>query len=123
MGINMAHELIAAKKGRSGSNAAVNGGGSSWKGGDTVLDMATSRRPGVDPGLASSPLITGDPDSDINKYKRRTPTDFLFRWLRTVMKPAAQRRRGGWFMLILSLALGLLTLIVVFNYLGRGGGY
>lgn len=48
-----------AKKGRSGSNAAVNGGGSSWKGGDTVLDMATSRRPGVDPGLASSPLITG----------------------------------------------------------------
>ncbi len=34
----------------------------------------------VDPDLATSPLITGgDPDSDSNKYKRRAPTDLLFR--------------------------------------------
>ena len=34
----------------------------------------------VDPDLASSPLITGgDPDSDSNKYKRRGPTDLLYR--------------------------------------------
>jgi len=116
--INMAHELIAAKKGgRSGSSSGQ------WKG-DTVVnfDTPTSRRTGVDPGLASSPLITGgDPDSDINKYKRRAPTDFLFRWLRTIMKPAAQRRRGGTLMLVATIALALMTLVAIFNYLGRGG--
>ena len=29
--------------------------------------------------LASSPLITGDPDSREEKYKRRAPTDWFLR--------------------------------------------
>ena len=29
--------------------------------------------------LAKSPLITGDPDSEGNKYRRRPPTDWLLR--------------------------------------------
>jgi len=118
--INLAHELIAAKKvGRSGSTSQT------WKGGDTVVnfDTPTSRRMGADlADLATSPLITGDPDSDANKYKRRAPTDFLFRWLRTIMKPSAQRRRGfgGYTMLILTIVIALLTLAAIFSYLGRG---
>ena len=74
--------------------------------------------------LAKSPLLTGgDPDSQKNKYKRRAPTDWLIRWWRSIMKPAAQRRRslGHWVMLAVILALAFLTLVFVFNYLGRGG--
>jgi len=119
--------------------------GSGWKSvdsrssGDTLLNLetpsATSRRQQgqesssptlslLDSSLASSPLITGgDPDSEGNKYKRRTPTDWLARWWKSMMKPAAQRRKGlgGCCMgVILGLIL-LSTLVMVFSYLGRGG--
>lgn len=115
------HEHIPGKKSGRGSSTGSQG----WKG-DTVVnfDAPTSRRAGTDfSDLASSPLIAGgDPDSDANKYKRRAPTDFIFRWLKSVMKPSAQRRRGcgGWTMLILTCILALATLIAVFSYLGRG---
>ena len=33
----------------------------------------------VNMDLAKSPLITGDPDSEGNKYRRRPPTDWLLR--------------------------------------------
>jgi len=54
---------------------------------------------------------------------RRAPTDWFLRWWRTMMKPAAQRRRGaaGWLMVGLLLLLGLLSLVAVFSYLSRGG--
>jgi len=73
--------------------------------------------------LAKSPLITGDPDSEGNKYRRRPPTDWLLRWWRTMMKPAAQRRRTAvhWLMLALIISVAFLTLVMVFNYLGRNG--
>jgi len=119
--INMAHELMSAKKsGRSGSTQ-------SWKGGETVVnfDTPTSRRVGADlADLATSPLISGkDPDSGANKYKRRSPTDLLFRWLRTMMKPSAQNRRGlgGWLMLIITAILVIFSLAAIFSYFGRGG--
>ena len=89
--------------------------------------------------LASSPLITGDPDSREEKYKRRAPTDWflrqalaaaaaltyqhrqinLLRWWKTMMKPAAQKRRGamGWVVVLLLAALALFTLIALFSYL------
>ena len=55
--------------------------------GDTVLsvgeaEVSTTRRQTLDPAvadLAKSPLITGDPDSEGNKYRRRPPTDWLLR--------------------------------------------
>ena len=39
------------------------------------------------------------------------------------MKPAAQRRRSAvhWIMLAVVIAIGFLTLVMVFNYLGRNG--
>jgi len=115
----LAQEL--AGSGRSGSKQWGGSGG-----GDTVLtfDTPTSRRQGLDSSLAYSPLITGgDPDSDANKYKRRAPTDLIFRWLRMLTRPAAQRRRGlgGWCMLILTLALALGTILMLFSYFGRSG--
>ena len=47
----------------------------------------------------------------------------LFRWWRTMMKPAAQRRRSAvhWVMLGLLITVAFLTLVMVFNYLGRSG--
>ena len=40
-----------------------------------------------------------------------------------MMKPAAQRRRSvvHWMMLAVVIAIGFLTLIMIFNYLGRSG--
>ena len=40
-----------------------------------------------------------------------------------MMKPAAQRRRSAvhWIMLAVVIAIGFLTLVMVFNYLGRNG--
>ena len=39
------------------------------------------------------------------------------------MKPAAQRRRSAvhWIMLAVVIAIAFLTLVMVFNYLGRSG--
>jgi len=113
--------------------------GDSWKSdsGDTVLTLdtpsATSRR--AERGLASqgqgtldieelaaSPLISGDPDSQGNKYKRRTPADWFYRWWKSLLKPAAQRRKGGWCTgLLLGLIL-LVSLVILFSHLGRGAG-
>ena len=47
----------------------------------------------------------------------------LFRWWRTMMKPAAQRRRSAvhWVMLGLLITGAFLTLVMVFTYLGRNG--
>jgi len=90
-----------------------------------TFDTSTSSRRGGGEagGLASSPLITGDPDSREEKYRRRAPTDWFIRWWRSMMKPAAQRRRGpaGWLMVGLLVLLALLTLVAVFSYLARGG--
>lgn len=113
--LTLAQELVAKKTGRDRS--------------DTVLtfDSETVRRGdrGEFSDLAKSPLLAGagDPDSENNKYKRRAPTDWLVRWWRTIMKPAAQRRRSlsHWAMLAVIIALAFLTLVFVFNYLGRGG--
>jgi len=128
--LSLAHELGANKAltvaRAAQSDAAV------WKQtSDAVTETVvnfdttpTSRRAGgVGPDLANSPLIAGDPDSEGNKYKRRTPADWFVRWWKTMMKPAAQRRRslGGWLMILLVIVLGLATLVMVFNYLGRGG--
>jgi len=114
----LAHELVAKKAAREPPPT--------WKPENTVVnfDTPTVRRGGGDVGgLANSPLITGDPDSEGNKYKRRAPTDWFFRWWKTMMKPAAQRRRSliHWVMLAMLVILGLGTLIMVFSYLGRGG--
>jgi len=111
--LSLAHELVAKKAARTGGQ-------------DTVLsfDTPTVRRSGAELGdLAKSPLIAGDPDSEGNKYKRRAPSDWLLRWWRTMMKPAAQRRRTlvHWIMLAIVIAIGFLTLVIIFNYLGRGG--
>ena len=49
---------------------------------ETVLnfDSPPVRRGGSEwSELAKSPLISGDPDSEGNKYKRRAPTDWLLR--------------------------------------------
>ena len=113
--LTLAQELLAKKTGRDRS--------------DTVLtfDTETVRRGdrGEFSDLAKSPLLAGagDPDSENNKYKRRAPTDWLVRWWRTIMKPAAQRRRSlsHWAMLAVIIALAFLTLVFVFNYLGRAG--
>jgi len=92
---------------------------------ETVVNFdTTNRRGGGEVGdLASSPLITGDPDSREEKYRRRAPTDWFLRWWKTMMKPAAQRRRGalGWVVVLLLAALALFTLIAVFSYLAGGG--
>lgn len=129
-GLHLAQELLAG----GGGGGAMQGPDKSvqdWKQETTVvnLDTSTSRRGGTESlglfssALASSPLITGDPDSREEKYKRRAPTDWFLRWWRTMMKPAAQRRRGaaGWLMVGLLLLLGLLSLVAVFSYLSRGG--
>jgi hypothetical protein len=136
--MNLAHELIAAKKGsRSGSTSGASqstssggggGGQTSWKGGDAVLDFdaPTSRRLGGDlSDLAKSPLIAGDPDSDANKYKRRAPTDLLYRWLRGVVNSGGRGRRGlgSWPMLVILAVIGVLTLFALLSYLSRGGDY
>jgi len=92
---------------------------------ETVVNFDTTNRRGGGElsDLASSPLITGDPDSREEKYKRRAPTDWFLRWWKTMMKPAAQRRRGalGWVVVLLLAALALFTLVAVFSYLARGG--
>jgi len=129
--LHLAHELVAAKKAAvvTRTVAQTDGSGAGWKAGvsDTVVNFdtpGTSRRGGPGVGdLASSPLIAGDPDSEGNKYKRRTPTDWFIRWWKTMMKPAAQKRRslGGWLMILLMTILALGTLVMVFSYLGRGG--
>jgi len=139
--MNVAHELMSAKKvGRSGSTSGPPVGGvgvggvagtsqKNWKGGDTVLDFdsPTSRRLGTEfPDLASSPLISGgDPDSDANKYKRRAPTDLLYRWLRSVVNAGPRGRRGfgSWPMLLILAFLGVLTLFALLSYLSRGEDY
>jgi len=115
----LAHELVAKKAAREPPVAG-------WKPDNTVVnfDSPTVRRGGGEVGgLTSSPLITGDPDSEGNKYKRRAPTDWFIRWWKTMMKPAAQRRRSllHWVMLAMLVVLGLFTLIMIFSYLGRGG--
>jgi len=115
----LAHELVAKKAAREPLPPV-------WKPDTTVVnfDSPTVRRGGGEVGgLANSPLITGDPDSEGNKYKRRAPSDWFFRWWKTMMKPAAQRRRSliHWMMLAMLVVLGLGTLIMVFSYLGRGG--
>jgi len=126
--LHLAHELVA-KKALSAARAAQPDA-AGWKQTmetvtDTVVnfDTQTSRRGGGVSDLAHSPLIAGDPDSEGNKYKRRTPTDWFIRWWKTMMKPAAQRRRslGGWLMILVVVLLGLATLVMVLNYLGRGG--
>eukprot|EP00088_Acartia_fossae_P070998 TRINITY_DN9644_c0_g1_i2.p1 TRINITY_DN9644_c0_g1~~TRINITY_DN9644_c0_g1_i2.p1 ORF type:complete len:320 (-),score=47.15 TRINITY_DN9644_c0_g1_i2:213-1172(-) len=135
--MNLAHELIAAKK--SGRSSSGSGAGSSgqtntnaaWKSssGDTVLEFDTpaSRRLGSEfSDLASSPLIAGsDPDSGANKYKRRAPTDLIFRWLRSVMKASPRGRRGfgSWPMMVILAVIGILTLFAILSYLSRGGDY
>ena len=71
----LAHELVAKKAAREPPPPA-------WKPDTTVVnfDTPTVRRGGGEVGgLANSPLITGDPDSEGNKYKRRAPTDWFFR--------------------------------------------
>jgi len=92
---------------------------------ETVVNFDTTNRRGGSEvsDLASSPLITGDPDSREEKYKRRAPTDWFLRWWKTMMKPAAQKRRGalGWVVVLLLAALALFTLIAVFSYLAGGG--
>lgn len=135
--MNMAHELIAAKKsGRSGSNSSLPGAhagpskSANWKG-DTVLDFdtvaaSTARRIGPEfSDLASSPLIAGDPDSDANKYKRRAPTDLLYRWLRSVMAagPRGRRSLGGWPMLLIIAIIAVFTLFALLSYLTSSGDY
>jgi len=131
--MNLAHELSAAKKidqrtGSSSTSGQPGPSGSSWKGGDTVVefDTPTSRRLGTEfPDLAASPLITGDPDSDANKYKRRAPTDLLYRWLRSVMNSGGRGRRGvgSWPMLVIIGFIAVLTLFALLSYLSRGGDY
>ena len=74
----LAHELVAKK-------AAREPVGQIWKEESTVVNFDTPavRRGGSDMGsLATSPLITGDPDSEGNKYKRRAPTDWFLRYFR-----------------------------------------
>ena len=75
----LAHELVAKKAAREPP---------AWKPENTVVnfDTPTVRRGGGDiGGLASSPLITGDPDSEGNKYKRRAPTDWFFRFITFIL--------------------------------------
>ena len=111
--LSLAHELVAKKAARDRGDTVV------------TFDSETVRRGdrGDLADLAKSPLLAGDPDSEKNKYKRRPPTDWLIRWWRTMMKPAAQRRRSlsHWVMLAVIIAISFLTLVFVFNYLGRGG--
>lgn len=128
--MNIAHELIAAKKSdqRTGSTSGQPGPSGNWKGGDTVVefDTPTSRRLNTEfPDLATSPLIAGDPDSDANKYKRRAPTDLLYRWLRSVMNSGGRSRRGvgKWPMLVIIGFIAVLTLFALLSYLSRGGDY
>ncbi|XP_023330295.1 zinc finger protein-like 1 homolog [Eurytemora carolleeae] len=114
---HLAHELASGKKG--GRNTS---GG--WKN-DTVVNFeaSTSRRLNSDASLSSPLLGGGDPDSDSNKYKRRSPTELLFRWLKSLTKPAAQRRRGpaGYCMLILTLIIVIASLAAIFSWVGRDG--
>jgi len=123
--LHLAQELVTKKS--PGVLEETDGSGQSWKQDSTVVnfDSPTTRRGGSETlgDLASSPLITGDPDSREEKYKRRAPTDWFFRWWKTMMKPAAQRRRGatGWIMIGFLILLGLATLVAVFSYFGRGG--
>ena len=114
--LSLAHELVAKKAARERVDTVV------------TFDSETVRRgdrgeTGDFADLAKSPLLAGDPDSQNNKYKRRAPTDWLLRWWRNIMKPAAQRRRSlsHWVMLAVIVALAFLTLVFVFSYLGRGG--
>jgi len=117
--LNLAHELVAKKAAREPTS-------SPWKPESTVVnfDTPTVRRGVGDVGsLATSPLITGDPDSEGNKYKRRAPTDWFLRWWKTMMKPAAQRRRSlyHWIMIAVLVVLGFATMIMIFSYFGRNG--
>jgi len=129
--ITMAHELAAKKSARSQAAAAAAAAAanvSSWKEKDSTVvqfDTPTSRRGVselVDSALASSPLITGV-DHDTDKYKRRAPTDWIFRWWRSLNKPMSQRRRGlqSYVMVGVLVLLAVLSLIAVFHYFGRGG--
>jgi len=93
---------------------------------DTRTHAQTVRRSGVEMSdLARSPLISGsnDPDSQGYKYKRRSAADWFLRWWRTLMKPAAQRRRSLLHLVILIVLIAtiFLSIIYIFNYFGRSG--
>ena len=66
--LTLAHELVAKKAARDRVETVLN------------FDSPPVRRGGSEwSELAKSPLISGDPDSEGNKYKRRAPTDWLLR--------------------------------------------
>ena len=65
-----------------GKKGGRNSSGQGWKG-DAVVNFeasTSSRRLNSDASLSSPLLGGGDPDSDSNKYKRRAPTDLIFRY-------------------------------------------
>ena len=62
------------------------------------------------------PLIGSSGIASTNQYSIK----FVHcRWWKTMMKPAAQKRRGalGWVVVLLLAALALFTLVAVFSYL------
>ncbi len=75
----------------------------------------------------TSPLLKGE-DIDEDKYKRKSATELLFRWLRSVMGPAARRRQSRGQRICMFVVIGVLALITflaVLSYLagdrGEGG--
>ncbi|PNF37651.1 Zinc finger protein-like 1 [Cryptotermes secundus] len=64
-------------------------------------------------------------DHDENKYKRRSATEWFSRWWKSVSGPSLHSRKIGghmyrrYWMATVLLVVGLLTLIVIFSWLGR----
>ncbi|XP_066996329.2 zinc finger protein-like 1 homolog [Anabrus simplex] len=64
-------------------------------------------------------------DHDENKYKRRSAFEWFSRWWKSVLGPSPRRRTSGghlyrrYWMAAILFFIGLLTLIVLFSWLGR----
>lgn len=63
-------------------------------------------------------------DHDENKYKRRSAMEWFSRWWKSISGPVPRRKAGGhlyrrYWMAAILLVIGLLTLIMIFSWLGR----
>ncbi|KAG8231155.1 hypothetical protein J437_LFUL011824 [Ladona fulva] len=64
-------------------------------------------------------------DHDENKYKRRSAFEWFSRWWKNISRQPSRSHRGGghlyrrYWMAALLVAIGLLTLVVIFSKLGR----
>ncbi|KDR22688.1 zinc finger protein-like 1 [Zootermopsis nevadensis] len=63
-------------------------------------------------------------DHDENKYKRRSAVEWFSRWWKSISGPPRGRKTGGhlyrrYWMAAVLFVVGLLTLVVVFSWLGR----